>query len=183
MVIGGSGGIVIGVPALSFAQRGDHVLMNATKVCALLRRQRPPRRHIGSHKAASDRVEKIIIGRQRAGRRRSTLKGSLGEIARFRINPLRVHSFTVAPRTMATYAEPDVEMLARLGVSGQVADVTCFRFDRRRAQISSGWIDVRLREGRIAPAPRSPADPRAIATNSFLIVIVVLTPRSRSQIR
>ena len=62
---------------------------------------------------------------------------------------------------MATYAEPDVEMLARLGVSGQLADVTCFRSTEGVAQISSGWIDVRLREGRHRAGAEKPWRPQS----------------------
>src|SRR5208337_5448737 len=76
------------------------------QVGALLFGEGIPDRHVGVSKAASDGVEEIFIGGQRAGQGGAALKSGDGEVAGLRIKPNRVLSVGIANGENAVWLDP-----------------------------------------------------------------------------
>ncbi len=84
-------------------------LDRSDKVCALLVREGPPRRHIGRIKTTGHGIEQVIIRRKCARGRGAALEDGQREIPRLWIDPLRVLAGSVSRWSVTADAEAPVQ--------------------------------------------------------------------------
>src|SRR5205823_14529404 len=93
------------------------------QVGALLVRQGDPGRHVGSVETAGDGVEKIVIGWQSAGRRRTAFEWGRHKVAGQNVKVRTVLAVAISAKTVAAPAIAVVERLSGARVPGPFADV------------------------------------------------------------
>jgi hypothetical protein len=97
------------------------------QVGSLLLAQWIPRRHIRAVHPAADRIEKILVGGQRAGGRGSALEDAQLKIARLLeqrgLHPRGILTVTVSQFAVTANTVPSVLILGIRGMAGEVANV------------------------------------------------------------
>ena len=108
----------MGVPGFSSGPARREVLDPRHQVGALLLGEGVPLRHVGAVEAASDGVEKILVGGQGPSRSGAALEDAQLEVARLLVHGglhVRcVFAVAIAQRAMAADAKPAVRSAASL---------------------------------------------------------------------
>src|SRR6516165_5438991 len=86
-------------------------------------RQSGPGRHVGCVESASDGVEKILVGRQRARRRGTALERGGYKVARQNVEVGSVFAVAIAAKAMATPAVTKEKLLPGIRMPVPFADV------------------------------------------------------------
>src|SRR5580658_450012 len=102
------------------------------QVGALLLAKGIPDRHVGVVDAASDGVEEIFIGGERARQGGAALESGYGKVARLRIEPNRVLAVGISVVAVAAGTVASEVGLRVRSMPGEVADVALHRLDHNR---------------------------------------------------
>src|ERR1700682_2855323 len=105
---------------LPFAGEVFHI---GNHVGAFLIRQRKPCRHVRVEQPTADGVKEVLVSGQCAGWSGAALELGKSEIARLRIEPLRVLAFCVTQFTMATQTVSAIVRVGGCSMAGQIADM------------------------------------------------------------